>query len=231
MIMRPPVPALPHQPSAAPAPRATGWRAWLPNAITISRLVLALLFFVILAGDPLRGSFLGFSWHICTVAGAVFIVAALTDVLDGFLARRWGVTSRFGRIMDPFADKILVIGASVILAGPGFSTIGADGRPDQISGVAPWMVVLILARELLVTSIRAVLEREGRDFPATLSGKLKMFVQSAAIPTILLTIGLLDTSPGSGGRLTIHIAVWTTIIVTLISGWPYVRRGMLAIQT
>src|ERR1043165_8884477 len=124
----------------------------IPNILTMSRVVLAIGFFAVLSFWSYEKSPLASGkspdW---TLIGAalLFVIAAATDALDGNLARKWDVVSVFGRIMDPFADKLLVIGAFVYLAGPGFG----NGQV-QLSRVDPWMVVLILARELLVTSIR-----------------------------------------------------------------------------
>jgi len=142
------------------------------------------------------------TWALPT-ALALFIVAALTDALDGYLARKWQVVSVFGRIMDPFADKVLILGAFVMLAGPGFylALDVSDMRPrGQMSGVASWMAIVILARELVVTTIRAVLESQGVDFSASLWGKLKMIVQSIAIPVLLLLVMLGASVTGAGDR-------------------------------
>src|SRR5262249_49235343 len=153
------------------------------------------------------------------------IVAAATDVLDGYLARRWNVTSLFGRVMDPFADKVLVMGAFIILAGPAFATHPDPGSPHlrMVSGVTPWMVAVILARELLLTSIRGVFEAGNVSFPATWSGKAKMILQSGAVPIIMLLVwsahGIeLDHA---WRRWTIDAVVWITMLVTVASGWPY----------
>jgi len=121
------------------------------------------------------------------VALVLFVVAALTDALDGYLARKWQVVSVFGRIMDPFADKVLILGAFVMLAGPQFFATD-ELLWTQVAGVTPWMVVVILGRELLVTTIRAVLESQGVDFSAKWSGKVKMIVQSVGIPVIMLIV-------------------------------------------
>jgi CDP-diacylglycerol--glycerol-3-phosphate 3-phosphatidyltransferase len=161
----------------------------------------------------------------CLVAAIIFIIAAATDALDGHLARRWNAISQFGRVMDPFADKILVVGAFVILAGPAFLWASPDSTPRQASGIAPWMAVLVLARELLVTSLRAVLESQGRDFSATTSGKLKMVAQSFAVPAILLLCALADPFHSSTRAAILTIA-YATVAITLVSGVPYVRRAL-----
>jgi CDP-diacylglycerol--glycerol-3-phosphate 3-phosphatidyltransferase len=128
--------------------------------------------------------------------------------------------------MDPFADKILVLGAFVCLAGPSFQAGGhPDGPPFQASGVYPWMVVLILGRELLVTSLRGLVEGEGGDFSAIPAGKLKMIAQSAAVPLILLVLASGSWSTGEPGRWVIDLIAWATLIITVVSGIPYIQRA------
>lgn len=217
-------------------PPATGIRARIPNALTIGRLLLAGAFFALIEiglrtaahpwsepDDRRRGVLLG--------AMALFVIAAATDALDGHLARKWNAISKFGRIMDPFADKILVLGAFVTLAGPLFHQpplLGEGTRGWQASGVAPWMAVLLLARELLVTSVRGFFESQGIDFSADLAGKLKMVLQSAVVPLVLLLLALADVAPGTFGRWMIDLSVWATVLVTLASCLPYLVKGVRA---
>lgn len=200
-------------PDSAPPP--TPLQRNLPNALVWLRLVLAGVFVALLSiGDDEDG---GREEEQRGGPG----VAALTDTLDGFLARRWRVISRFGRVMDPFADKVLVLGAFVVLAGPAFARSQGIDLGYQASGVQPWMAVVILARELLVTSLRALVEGEGGDFSAEWSGKAKMIVQSLAVPVILLTLASGRWSPGEPGRVVVVAAAWATVAVTLASGIPY----------
>jgi CDP-diacylglycerol---glycerol-3-phosphate 3-phosphatidyltransferase len=208
-------------------PPASPLRTHLPNALTLARLVLAVAFFVLLSARSDRSEGLD-PWLLA--AALLFITAAATDTLDGILARRWGVVSAFGRIMDPFADKVLVVGAFIFLAGPGFRWADADGASYQASGVYPWMAVLILARELLVTSIRGVLEGRGVDFSAAASGKWKMILQSAAVPIILGALALHPAGPGTPIRLGLDILAWAIVIVTVWSGVPYLVRGLGAFK-
>ncbi|MFN0011483.1 MAG: CDP-alcohol phosphatidyltransferase family protein [Phycisphaerales bacterium] len=223
----------------APGIPPPGWRQTLPNSLTASRVLMALVFFVVLTLWRYDGSSASkgqTDWWL-NLAAALFIVAGLTDVLDGYLARRWQAETVFGRIMDPFADKILVIGALVFLAGPDFWVPlarhkGFSGAGIQASGIYPWMVVLIVGRELLVTSIRGVLESQGVRFGSDWSGKLKMFCQSVCIPTALVGIAVTNVVPvltpegerAPWGRWTIDITVWITVAVTALSGVPYVIR-------
>jgi CDP-diacylglycerol--glycerol-3-phosphate 3-phosphatidyltransferase len=219
--------------SAAPSANPS-YRRWVPNALTGLRLIIAGAFFVLLAGwaYPARDLLVSPKHPVWPylVEATLFGLAALTDAIDGPLARRWKVVSQFGRVMDPFADKVLVVGAFIMLAGPTFSTDLPD-RPDfQVSGVASWMAVVILGRELLVTSIRAVAERAGVDFSADIWGKAKMVLQACVIPFILVMLGVTEVGPGTWGRRTIDGAVWLTVIVTILSGVPYVVRGMRVLK-
>ncbi len=224
------------------AAAAGGLYRHAPNALTVLRLVLAAAFFVLLtpwtAGDRLlrdtQPHTPGDPNLVLLTAALLFVLAAATDLLDGHLARRWNVVTAFGRVMDPFADKVLVVGAFIYLAGPSFH-FGADVRgrsPEdfQVSGVEPWMVVVALARELLVTSIRAVLEGRGVAFPAEWSGKAKMALQSVAVPVILSLLAVADARTGTPGRWIILTLVWTTMLVTVVSGVPYVMRAMSALR-
>lgn len=193
------------------------WQRRLPNALTLGRVALGIVFFVVLATWRPRGGAEADGWLLA--AAVLFIAAALTDALDGHLARRWGVVSLFGRVMDPFADKVLVIGAFVMLCGGEFA-----GR----AGIEAWMAVIVLARELLVTSIRGAYESRGVDFSATTSGKLKMVLQCVCVPTVLVAMAMRPAG-GNGTTWLDPIArwtVWATVGVTAWSGLPYVMRAV-----
>lgn len=197
--------------------------ARLPNALTLARLVMAAVVFLLLsladlAIDP------GPARTLAGVAAVLFVLAALTDAADGWLARRWRVITRFGRVMDPFADKILVLGAFVLLAGPQFQ-IPAEGGAVQATGVLPWMAVVILARELLVTSLRGLVEGAGGDFSAMMSGKIKMIAQSIGAPAIMLIVALAE--PGSRSALVAaSLCAWAVTVITAASAWPYITRAV-----
>ena len=159
-------------------------------------------------------------------AAVLFILAAITDALDGYLARQWKAESTFGRIMDPFCDKVLVIGAFIYLSGPRFVIPQAVDNHEfftMSSGVYPWMVALMLARELLVTGIRGELENAGMRFPARLFGKLKMILQSVTVPVILAIVWLDPRRPDHYALAFARDAlVYATVIVTVLSGLPYI---------
>jgi CDP-diacylglycerol---glycerol-3-phosphate 3-phosphatidyltransferase len=216
----------------------------VPNLLTALRVVLAIAFFAVLSpwkysASPLAAGSGPDPWLLA--AAGLFVVAALTDALDGYLARRWNAVSTFGRIMDPFADKLLVIGAFVFLAGPGFTHIGnailhLPNKPTppstisgSVTGVQAWMVAVILGRELLVTSIRAEAEGKGISFAASWSGKWKMILQCICVPGVLLLMnvpGPAGQRPSDPASYAILALVWTTVGVTALSAVPYVARAL-----
>lgn len=201
------------------------WQLRLPNQLTCARLLLAVLMFILLAlpgeGGPQPPTLI--------IAAALFLVAALTDALDGHLARRWDAVSVLGRVLDPFADKLLILGSFVLLAGPGF--LDAEGR--LMSGVTPWMAVVILGRELLVTTIRAAFESRGVDFSASWSGKIKMILQSCAAPILMIGVAWqlrlpIESELRDALRLVASVLAWMTVLITAWSAIPYVRRAISA---
>src|SRR5437868_15424128 len=126
----------------------------LPNQLTAARAGLAVVLFAFIALHW---------WFWCLV---VFALAAVTDYLDGYLARRQGLTSTLGRNLDPLVDKILVCGAFIFLLPIG----------DQ-AGLAAWMVTVVVGRELIITGLRSFLENRGGTFGADWLGKVKMILQ------------------------------------------------------
>lgn len=225
------------------------WQRALPNVLTGARIVLAIVFVALLStgadplvlgppgtdraseGGPVDPPTLGISWTL-VAAGLVFIVAAATDAADGFLARRWRCISVIGRILDPFADKLLTMAAFVFLASAALTARVAGLPADDpsaavhLGGFLPWMVVVILARELLVTTIRGLYESRGVDFSAIGPGKIKMIVQSIAIPLILLLVGT-GRATGTWGLLIDGIA-WLTTGVTAWSALGYIGMAVRA---
>ena len=190
----------------------------LPNRITIGRLALAIVFFVTLSQYSQRDPQ---TW-LLDIAIVIFIVAAITDILDGYLARKRNLVTPLGRVLDPFADKVLVCGAFILLAGPGF--VGEDGT--NAARVSAWMVVVIVGRELLVTGLRGFNESRGLSFEASLHGKLKMWMQSVAVPAILLLVAHEDRwAPASWPDLVKAVLVWLTVIITALSTVQYILRS------
>ena len=146
----------------------------VPNQLTVLRLVLSIVLFVLIAFEILPG-------RRCVV----FIVAAGTDWLDGYLGPPYGQVTTLGRILDPFVDKIIICGTFIFLVAV------------PTSGVAAWMAVVVVGRELLVTALRSYLEGEGADFSASMSGKLKMVVQCLAAVMSLYALYLRQRADGS----------------------------------
>ncbi len=199
----------------------------LPNMITMARLVLAGGFFLIL-NSYRYGHGHSRDWILLAAIGT-FILAAVTDWLDGYLARKWHVESTFGRIMDPFCDKVLVLGAFIYLSGPRFIdpiAVKQGFYLTNITGVYPWMVVTMLGRELLVTGIRGELEGQGVKFGANIWGKLKMVLQAVAIPVILFLVWIDPRSIKHDWMLIIPDAfAYVVVFVTVMSGLPYIIEG------
>ena len=204
-------------------------RRTLPNAITVARLLVSGVFFAMLRlyqhGGP------GMAWWLFA-AGWVYALAAITDAIDGHLARKWNVTSVFGRVVDPFVDKILILGSFVLFAGGNFLVPGATGL-HSLTGVGPIVVILLLSRELLVTTIRGLYESSGRDFGAKWSGKAKMIFQSAAVPIVMGYVFVLGFVPPAhwlavAFRVLRDVAVWGTVLVTLLSALDYIPRRATA---
>jgi CDP-diacylglycerol--glycerol-3-phosphate 3-phosphatidyltransferase len=203
----------------------------VPNAITAGRLILAVIFFALLSyyqhngrGDPL----------LLNAAFLIYLVALFTDFLDGYLARKWKVEGAFGRVVDPFVDKVLVLGTFIFFAGKNFVVQeGPEPVVKTITGVVPWMVVLILARELLVTSLRGMSEAGGVSFGAAYVGKLKMVFQSVTILVILIYVNYFERRGGAAesvARSFRDVCIWGTVIFTLLSGVSYVRKGIALYQ-
>jgi len=182
-------------------------RVWtVPNLISAVRLVLAIVLFVVIERER----------H--AAATALFLVAAATDWVDGWWARRFGQVSRVGRIFDPLVDKVIVCGGFILLAGRAGT-----------SAILPWMAVVVVVRELVVTAIRAELERTGHDFSAAFSGKLKMVLQCAAIGLELAARAVPGLAFGPVAvRDAAGIAAWAAVVATIWSGLEYLvaARGL-----
>lgn len=143
----------------------------------------------------------------------VFVVAASTDFLDGWWARKFDQVTKLGRILDPFVDKIIITAALVALVGV----------PD--SQVFAWMVTVIIGREFLVTSIRAMVEGQGGDFSARWLGKWKMVFQCAAVVSSLLWLdGFADSAAWL--KWTTIVLMWLAVLITVASGWDYVLQAI-----
>ena len=190
----------------------------VPNQITVARLALAIIFFVVLS-QYIHG--VAPVWKL-DLAAAIFVLAAASDFLDGYLARKWGQVTPLGRVLDPMVDKILVCGAFILFLDNGF--VDAQGR--NVTETKAWMVLVIVGRELLVTGLRGFNESQGRAFGAGLHGKLKMWLQCIAAPVILILIAHQDALMSADAATAVKkTLIWATVIVTALSMLQYLARS------
>lgn len=163
----------------------------LPTTITFSRILLIPLFVLVAGRNPMLGA-------------AIFAIASLTDLLDGYVARRSKQVTKFGIILDPIADKLLVISALIIFVDMGL--------------VPAWIAIVIIAREFIVTGLRIVALSKDIVIPAEAGGKIKMGAQITSILVLLV-----DKSQFLGIDLySIGIAfLWGAMLIGLFSGVQY----------
>lgn len=167
----------------------------LPNKLTMLRIILVPVFVVLFKLDCFYAALI------------VFVAASLTDMLDGKIARARNLITNFGKLMDPLADKVLVMSAMLCFVG---------------TGLAPeWVVIVILAREFLVTSLRLIAAGEGRVIAADMFGKCKTVAQMAWI-----VCGLLSIAAGLGAFAVLtQVLMWLSAALALLSGANYCIRN------
>jgi len=196
---------------------ASGVFAHWPNRITAMRFAGAVALFVLLArvGDATAEELATRrpEMHACLW---LFVAVALSDILDGWLARRGNHITAFGRIADPFVDKVLVMGAMIYLAV----------LPWSREFFPAWIVVVVLAREFLVTGIRGYVESLGHAFPADWFGKVKMLVQCWALG-IPMGMQAFELSEAAHERWAFagHALAWLTLVTSVGSGLSYVFKA------
>ncbi len=178
----------------------------LPNKLTILRIVLIPVFVALLMVKGIPHNYL--------LAALVFVIASLTDLLDGKIARKNGIVTDFGKLMDPLADKMLVTSAIVV-----FLALGITG---------PVEVIIILSRDLLITSIRLLAASKGEVLAAGMFGKVKTASQMAAIITVMVVkeveyLGVIPFISGNANTISV-VLMWITSILTLASGIDYVVK-------
>ena len=174
----------------------------LPNQLTASRLVLGIILFILIEHAE---------WLWCI---GVFALAAFTDWLDGYIARKRGITSTLGRNLDPLVDKVVVCGAYIFLS------------QNPASGLTPWMVVIVVSRELIITGLRSFLENLGANFGAEWLGKIKMTLQCAALFAIFLAL----YEQNIIFDWTRDILVWSMLIATALSGLQYLWKAFALLR-
>lgn len=161
-----------------------------PNKLTLLRVIMIPVFMVF---------YMYTEWNLLTTI--IFVLAFLTDMLDGYLARKNNQVSNFGKIMDPLADKVLVAAAMVLLTASGV--------------VNPWITILVLAREFAVSGIRIAAAAEGNVVAASWWGKIKTIEQFIAISFALLL----------GGNWFVDILMWLNLALTVLSGADYILKN------
>jgi len=193
----------------------------VPNKISAARLALAV------------GVFAFLETGFYQVALILFLIAAGTDWMDGWYARKYDQVTKLGRILDPFCDKILICGTYLLLA---LEMSGQSPEFPWYARIMGWMAIIVVGRELLVTVIRSMVEGSGGDFSANMAGKLKMWFQCIAVVSCLLALiynNSADQASAPNAAVTdlVPAWIWYTMIVfiwlslwsTVQSGWNYVQ--------
>jgi CDP-diacylglycerol--glycerol-3-phosphate 3-phosphatidyltransferase len=184
----------------------------LPNKLTMLRILLVPVFvlFMSIGATPLN----------LFLALVIFVIASLTDLFDGKIARKYGLVTNFGKLMDPLADKVLVMSAMLCF-------VSSDLAPA-------WIVIVILTREFLVTSLRLIAAGEGTVIAADKWGKIKTVTQMIWIIWTLvllfaISIGIFDYLPEMGltaiGWLLSDLLMYASTFFTLLSGFNYVYKN------
>ena len=170
----------------------------LPNKLTVLRVLLIPFFVWAALGDPVPG----YSKYIAVL---IFIVASLTDLLDGKIARKYGLVTNFGKFMDPLADKLLVCAALICLVSCGM--------------LSAWMVIVIISREFIISGFRLVASDNGVVIAANYWGKFKTTFQMLMIIVLLLDLGGVFDMIGMA-------LIWVSLILTIVSLLDYVAKNI-----
>lgn len=162
----------------------------LPTILTLSRIVLIPFFIIITPDNPLLGII-------------IFGIASLTDFFDGYIARKTGKITKFGIILDPIADKFLVISALILLV--------------DLERLSVWLAIIIIVREFLVTGLRAVALSKDIVIPAEMGGKLKTTAQITAILLLIIDIEIFGIDLYDLGT----VLIWVAMVLSVLSGFKY----------
>jgi CDP-diacylglycerol---glycerol-3-phosphate 3-phosphatidyltransferase len=178
-----------------------------PNLLTLIRIgIVPILVVLLLFPGPAPSA----------AAAAVFLVATITDFLDGYIARSYGTGSTLGKFLDPLADKLLVTAALIMLSGT-----------PRVPHVPAWLVVVLVSREMLVTGLRAIAAAEGRIIAAEELGKYKMVLQAMAVQGLLIHYTYLDIDFFAAGLF----ILWISLVVSIWSGIDYFVSGIRLLTT
>ena len=176
----------------------------LPNLLTLLRIFFVPLVVAALVQENLSYAVSGFTLTNELLALAIFLAAAATDLLDGYLARRWKQVTTIGTLLDPIADKLLISAALIALV--------------QAHVVTAWMAILIIGREFAVSGLRAIAAAEGYTIKASELGKTKMVAQVAAVSLVMLSMRWKGLRPVAVAGL------WGVVFFSLASAVDYVRK-------
>ncbi len=176
----------------------------LPNFLTLLRIFFVPLLVAVLVQQDFRSDVAALDAYKDFWALTIFLVAAATDLLDGYLARRWQQITTVGTLLDPIADKLLISAALIALV--------------QIRRVPGWMVVVIVGREFAVTGLRSIAAAEGYTIKASDLGKTKMVAQVAAICLVMLSIHWPQLEQASG------LALWAVVLFGVVSAIGYFMK-------
>lgn len=180
----------------------------LPNKLTIFRVFLILPFVLLLLGESggwgwYRALFGGILEYVDYIALAIFIIASLTDLIDGKIARKYGLVTNFGKFMDPLADKLLVSAAMIALV--------------ELGRIPAWIVIVIISREFIISGFRLVASDNNRVIAASYWGKFKTFFQMVMVCLMIADISTL--------QLLTDVVMWTALVLTVVSLVDYLAKN------
>jgi len=174
-----------------------------PNKLTILRIIFVPFFMIFLLINPENPVMV-------SIALGIFVIASITDTLDGQIARKQNLVTNFGKFMDPLADKMLTTAAFLALM--------------TLERASIWAVMIILTREFVVLGVRLVAASEGIVIAASKWGKMKTAFQMVAVIAALLL--MFPFCPNETGVLITHILVWLSAVITVVSGAEYVIKNI-----
>lgn len=185
----------------------------LPNKLTILRTILIPFFLVALLCDKNYGGFIPFgNW----IALGIFAIASITDMLDGMIARKYNLVTNFGKFMDPLADKLLVCSAMIAFI--------------ELERIPCWIVIIIIAREFIISGFRLVASDNGIVIAAGIWGKIKTAEQMVMLCILIADFGNVFPAIANGIHVFENILIYIALILTLISLFDYLlhNKGVLA---
>lgn len=172
----------------------------IPNKLTLLRIILVPIFVVLMLTRIPYGS---------SLAAVIFVIAALTDSLDGYLARKWKQVTKLGAILDPLADKLLITAALISLV--------------ELGRIPGWIAIVIIGREFAVTGLRIVKAEEGKIISSSKMGKLKTISQIIAVLVIMLQNLFFPLASVNLG----HWAMYIALVITIVSGIEYFYKNKI----